>query len=122
MDKISAVPPLAGGVVRAKIGNLSSANALRVTLMSLLAKTMRKRVTYGRVIEHASTLALDYLNAAGVLRTDPDDRAVRVVWGPLPVVDELAVIEAGREKLNLGIEPQRVLDDLGYNERDPGII
>ena len=48
MDKISGVPPLAGGVVRAKIGNLSSANALRITLMSLIAKTMRKRVTYGR--------------------------------------------------------------------------
>ena len=122
MDKISAVPPLAGGVVRAKIGNLSSANALRITLMSLIAKTMRKRVSYGRGIEHASTLVLDYLNAAGVLKTNPDDRAVRVVWGPLPVVDELAVIEAGREKLNIGIEPQRVLDDLGYAERDPGII
>lgn len=122
MDKISGVPPVAGGVVRAKLGNLSSANALRVTLMGLIAKTMRKRVTYGRGIEQASTLVLDYLNAAGVLRTDPGDRGVRVVWGPMPVVDEESVIAAGRAKLELGVDEQRVLDELGYSENDPGVV
>ena len=122
MDKISGVPPVAGGVVRAKLGNLSSANALRVTLMGLIAKTMRKRVTYGRGIEQASTLVLDYLNAAGVLRTDPGERGVRVVWGPMPVVDEESVIAAGRAKLELGVDEQRVLDELGYSENDPGVV
>ena len=122
MDKISGVPPVAGGVVRAKLGNLSSANALRVTLMGLIAKTMRKRVTYGRGIEQASTLVLDYLNAAGVLRTDPGERGLRVVWGPMPVVDEESVIAAGRAKLELGVDEQRVLEELGYNENDPGVV
>lgn len=122
MDKISGVPPVAGGVVRAKLGNLSSANALRVTLMGLIAKTMRKRVTYGRGIEQASTLVLDYLNAAGVLRTDPGERGVRVVWGPMPVVDEESVIAAGRAKLELGVDEERVLEELGYNENDPGVV
>lgn len=122
MDKISGVPPVAGGVVRAKLGNLSSANALRITLMSMIAKTMRKRVTYGRGIERASALVLEYLNAAGVLRTDSRDRGLRVVWGALPVVDEETVVAAGRAKLELGVDEQRVLDELGYGEDDPGVV
>lgn len=122
MDKISGVPPVAGGVVRAKLGNLSSANALRVTLMGLIAKTMRKRVSYGRGIERASALVLEYLNAAGVLKTDPGDRGVRVVWGALPVIDEETVVAAGRAKLELGVDEQRVLDELGYSENDPGVV
>lgn len=122
MDKISGVPPVAGGVVRAKLGNLSSANALRITLMSLIAKTMRKRVTYGRGIERASSLVLEYLNAAGVLKTDARDRGVRVVWGALPVVDEESIVAAGRAKVELGIDEERVLDELGYNEDDPGVV
>lgn len=122
MDKISGVPPVAGGVVRAKLGNLSSANALRITLMSLIAKTMRKRVTYGRGIERASSLVLEYLNAAGVLKTDARDRGVRVVWGALPVVDEESIVAAGRAKVELGVDEEKVLDELGYNEDDPGVV
>lgn len=80
MDKVSAVPPLAGGVVRARIGNLSSANALRITLMSLLAKTARKRLAYGRGIAELNTLILRALDAAGVLRTSASDRSTEVRW------------------------------------------
>lgn len=122
MDKISGVPPVAGGVVRAKLGNLSSANALRITLMSLIAKTMRKRVSYGRGIEQASTLVLEYLNAAGVLKTDVRDRTLRVVWGAMPVVDEQSLVATGRAKVELGVDAQQVIDELGYAERDPGVV
>jgi hypothetical protein len=122
MDKISGVPPLAGGVVRAKLGNLSSANALRITLMSLIAKTLRKRVSYGRGIERASELVLEYLNAAGVLRTDARDRGVRVVWGALPVIDEASLIAAGRSKVELGVDSERVIEELGYGDADPGVV
>lgn len=80
MDKVSAVPPLAGGVVRARIGNLSSANALRITLMSLLAKTARKRLAYGRGIAELNALILRALDAAGVLHTRASDRATEVRW------------------------------------------
>lgn len=91
MDKVSAVPPLAGGVVRARIGNLSSANALRITLMSLLAKTARKRQSYGRAVAEIGELALRALDAAGVLRTGEADRVVRLEWpDPLPVEDGAA--------------------------------
>ncbi len=122
MDKISGVPPVAGGVVRAKLGNLSSANALRITLMSLIAKTQRKRVGYGRGIERASGLVLEYLNAAGVLRTDVRERGVRVVWGALPVVDDESLVAAGRAKVELGVDAGRVIDELGLGDRDQGVI
>ncbi len=122
MDKISGVPPVAGGVVRAKLGNLSSANALRITLMSLIAKTQRKRVGYGRGIEQVSEMVLDVLNAAGVLKTDVVDRGVRVVWGALPVVDEASALAAGKAKVDLGVDAQVVLDELGFGDADPGVV
>lgn len=80
MDKVSGVPPLAGGVVRARIGNLSSANALRITLMSLLAKTERKRLAYGRGLSEACAMVLEALDGAGVLATTGRERSVRVEW------------------------------------------
>ncbi|HHN79127.1 MAG TPA: phage portal protein [Phycisphaerales bacterium] len=121
MDKISGVPPLAGGVVRAKIGNLSSANALRITLMSLLAKTARKRVTYGAGIERVCRMVLTALDAAGVLRTHPADRGVRLVWpDPQPVDPGDAVVSAER-KVALGVERDRVLAELGYGPGDAGV-
>jgi Phage portal protein, SPP1 Gp6-like len=122
MDKISGVPPVAGGIVRAKLGNLSSANALRITLMSLIAKTMRKRVGYGRGIERASVMVLDALDAAGVLSTDVRDRGVKVVWGALPVIDEETVVKAGRAKIDLGVDEQTVIDELGFGQADQGVV
>lgn len=89
MDKASGVPPLAGGVVRARLGNLSSATALRITLLSLLARTARKRITYGRAVTEASRLVLAALDAAGILRTRPGDRALRLEW-PDPLPEDLA--------------------------------
>ena len=47
MDKISGVTPLVAGVIRSKLGNLTSAVALKLTLMGMLSKTDRKRFTYG---------------------------------------------------------------------------
>ncbi len=122
MDKASAVPPLAGGVVRAKVGNLTSANALRITLLSLLAKTARKRVTYGRGMVQASGLVLDALAAAGVLLTSERQRALRVAWpDALPSVpaEDLAAAEA---KSALGVGDERVLAELGYGAGDPGVV
>lgn len=80
MDKVSAVPPLAGGVVRARIGNLSSANALRITLMSLIAKTERKRLAYGRGVTEMNTMILRALDRASILSTSEQDRATTVAW------------------------------------------
>lgn len=122
LDKASGVPPLASGVVRAKIGNLSSENALKITLMGLLSKTARKRVAYGRGLAELCTLILDALDRLGILKTDPADRAVRIDWtDPLPR-DERQALEAAKVKIELGVPRDRVLSELGYSPTDPGVV
>lgn len=121
LDKTSGVPPLASGVVRARIGNLSSANALRITLMGVLAKTARKRVTYGQGIVRASTLALAALDELGILPTDPRDRGLRLDWpDPLPE-DTREQAALARAKADLGVPLDRVLADLGESTADAGV-
>lgn len=121
LDKVSGVPPLATGVVRAKVGNLSSENALRLTLQGLIARTARKRITYGRGITHACSLILSTLHHAGVLRTDPRDRAVRIEW-PDPLADSQAeLIRAAQSKRDLGVPASRLLSELGYATEDAGV-
>lgn len=122
LDKTSGVPPLATGVVQGRVGNLSSANALKITLVGLLAKTERKRVSYGRGLAEVSRMMLTALDAAGVMETDPRDRGVRLEWpDPLPtdVVDETL---AAKRKLELGVPVKRVLDELGYEASDAGVV
>ncbi|MCA9302514.1 MAG: phage portal protein [Phycisphaerales bacterium] len=122
MDKVSGVPPLAGGVVRAKLGNLSSGNALRVTLMGLIAKTRRKRVGYGRGMEKVCGMILTALDAAGVLSTDPSERGVRVVWPEFAVADERETVAAAKGKIELGVPAETVIAELGYGRVDPGVV
>ncbi len=121
MDKVSGVPPLASGVVRARIGNLTSANALRITLMGLLSKTARKRITYGRGITDCCELILAALDHLGLLRTTPADRGITLAWpDPLPVDDREAA-QSAESKLRLGVPRDRVLSELGYAPTDPGV-
>jgi len=121
LDKVSAVPPLASGVVRARLGNLTSANALRITLMGLLSKTARKRVTYGAGIVRATALAMGALDAAGVLAIPPGERGFKIDWAdPMPVDLRERAADA-RAKLDLGVPRERVLRDLGFTPDDPGV-
>jgi hypothetical protein len=121
MDKTSGIPPLASGVVQAKIGNLSSANALRITLMGLLSKTARKRVTYGAGIARVCALILAALDQTGALKTRVQDRGVRLAWpDPLPE-DVREQVMAAEAKARLGVPPERLLAELGYAPTDPGI-
>ena len=121
MDKVSGVPPVAAGVVRAKIGNLSSANALRVTLTGVLSRTSRKRVSYGRGIVEASRLVLAALDRAGAVRTGPADRGLTVRWPePLPESDRDRAETAAASK-RAGVSEQRALEALGLGENGPGI-
>jgi hypothetical protein len=114
LDKISGIPPLASGVVQAKIGNLSSANALRITLMAALSKTARKRVTYGGGISAMCELVLTALHNANVLLTDERDRRVRLVWrDPLPE-DVREQMQAAESKARLGVPAEVILEELGY--------
>lgn len=122
MDKVSGVPPLATGVVQGKVGNLSSATAMRVTLMGLLARTARKQVTYGRGLIEASRLMLAALDWLGILKTREEDRGVKIDWpDPLPQ-DSRDEIQAAEGKVRLGVAPGRVLEELGYTPRDNGAV
>jgi hypothetical protein len=121
MDKVSGVPPLSGGVIQGRIGNLSSANALRVTLMGLLAKTERKRIAYGRAITELSRLMLTALHEAGVYRTSEADRNVKLIWtDPLPI-EERDLVAVSQAKRELGVPAAKVLRELGYAGTDAGV-
>jgi len=86
LDKTSGVTPLAAGLLKDQLGNLTSATALKVVLMGTLARVERKRITYGAGLTEANRLVLDALDRFGILRTDPADRATRLRWpSPLPI-------------------------------------
>jgi hypothetical protein len=121
MDKASGVSPVALGVIRAKLGHLSSENALRITLNGVLSKTSRKRVSYGRGIAQVCRLVLKALDAAGVLKTSESDRGVRLHWqDPLPL-DERARLNAALLKRDLGVPVNELLAELGYAREDAGV-
>jgi hypothetical protein len=122
LDKQSGVPPLASGVVRARVGNLTSANALRITLMGILSKTARKRVTYGGGILRMCELILGALDHAGILRTSAQERTLGIRWpDPLPE-DPHAQALAARTKAELGVARERILETLGESDRDRGVV
>jgi len=122
LDKLSGVPPLATGVVQGKVGNLSSAMALKVTLMGLLSRTARKQVTYGRGLAEASRLILAALDHLDILKTDEIDRSIRIDWpDPLPI-DEREQVQTAEAKLRLGIDQQQIQNELGYTPTDDGAV
>ena len=85
LDKASGVTPIAAGAIKNRIGRLTSAAALRVTLLALLSKTDKKRTLYGAGIERMCELTLKWLDVAGVFPTTPEERRVELSWpSPLP--------------------------------------
>jgi len=121
LDKTSGVTPVAAGVLGGRVGQLSSENALRITLMGLLAKTARKQVTYGRGLSEVSRLVLKTLDVAGVYPTREAERGVRIAWpDPLPG-QERERLETALLKRELGVERERVLAELGYAPADAGV-
>ncbi len=121
MDKASSVTPIVTGVL-SKVGNLSSENALRVTLQGLVTKTARKRVTYGRGIAEMSRMALTALDRMGVFRTSEAERRVRVVWPDALPRSERERLEEARLKRELGVPASVALAELGYAVGDEGVV
>lgn len=114
MDKTSAVTAVAAGLLRNKVGNLTSENALRIVMMGLLAKTQKKRITYGAGIQQLCELVLHAADVAGVLKTKPSERGVRLNWpNPLPA-DETQRLRDAKLKLEIGVPRDQVLTELGY--------
>lgn len=114
MDKLSSVSPVAAGVLRQKLGNLTSAAALRLTMQALIAKTHRKRTNYGAGLQQIAQLALEWLNTTGLLNTQPDDRATHIRWPAILPEDPSEKLRQAEIKLRLGVKPETVLSELGY--------
>jgi len=114
LDKTSGVSPIAAGAIKNRIGRLTSAAALRLTLISLLAKTEKKRTTYGMGLARMIELALAWLDKAGVFKTSPEERRVELHWpSPLPE-NEVEKLQEGEIKARLGVPKEVVLRELGY--------
>jgi hypothetical protein len=116
LDKTSGVSPVAAGVLRGKVGNLTSQNAIRLVLLGLLTRVERKRVTYGGGIERMCELILHAADVHGVLPNTPDERRVRIDW-PDPVPENRAEqLELAERKIALGVPREQVLSELGYGD------
>jgi hypothetical protein len=114
MDKASGVTPLVAGVLKNKLGNLTSAVALRLTLMGMLSKTERKRFTYGEGLKKVCKMVLDILDKANIYRTGRADREIDIIFpSPLPenMMEKLKEAEIKKE---LGVPIEQVLRELGY--------
>lgn len=115
LDKVSAVTPLAAGLIRGNVGYLSSATALKVLLGGLLARTSRKRLSYGSGLTQIVEMVLGYLDTIGVLRTRPEDRRIEIHWpNPLPA-NEGEQLRNAQIKAQLGLPMERILAELGYD-------
>lgn len=117
MDKTSTVSPLAAGLLRAKVGNLTSENALRIVLLGLLATVDKKRLTYGEGVERICELVLHAADVHGVLPNRPEERGVRLDWAePLPDTDS-QLLRNALMKIEVGVPRKQVLTELGYTEQ-----
>lgn len=116
MDKTSGVSPVAAGVIRGRVGNLTSENALRIVMVGLLAKTARKRMTYGQGIRRMCALILQAADAYGWLKTRPEDREVRLDWPEALPGTEQQELRNAQLKQELGVPRTQLLTELGYPE------
>ncbi|MBN1974206.1 MAG: phage portal protein [Sedimentisphaerales bacterium] len=114
MDKVSSVTPMVAGVLKDRLGNLTSAVALRLTLMGMLSKNERKRFTYSEGIKQISKIVLSMLDMAGIYKTQPEDRHVDVIFpSPLPE-NTMEKLEEAKLKKELGVSTEQLLRELGY--------
>ncbi|MEE8155613.1 MAG: phage portal protein, partial [Phycisphaerales bacterium] len=116
LDKASGVTPAAAGHIKARIGNLTSENALQISLMGTVAKVKRKRVTYGAGIRTLCELILHALDVHGIYQTDAVDRRVEIVWSDALPTDETRRISDALAKAQLGIPLDVLRAELGYRD------
>jgi len=114
MDKVSAVTPLVAGVLKNKLGNLTSAVALRLTLMGMLSKNDRKLFTYSEGLRKICRMVLEILDTANIYKTDEADRDVEIIFpSPLPE-NTMEKLKEAQIKKELGVPSEQVLRELGY--------
>ncbi len=117
MDKVSGVTPVVAGVLKNKLGNLTSGVALKMTFMGMLTRNGRKQFTYGKGLRQIARMILDILDRAGVFPTDPDERDIEVHFpNPLPE-DMTERLKEAQIKKDLGLSQEKILEELGYDIR-----
>jgi hypothetical protein len=122
MDKTSGVTPIVAGLLKSKLGNLTSAVALKMTLMGTLSKTERKKFTYGRGIARLGAILLEMLDKSGVYPNNEEDRGIEVIFpSPLPE-DTMEKLKEAQLKRELGVSQEQVLRELGYEAGPDGTI
>ncbi len=114
LDKSSGVTPIAAGAIKGRVGQLTSAAALRVTLGALIARTEKKRSTYGGALSRMCELALEWLDAAGLFPTAPHERGVELSWSSVLPSNDLEKLQEAELKSRLGIDRALILRELGY--------
>ena len=113
LDKASGVTPVVAGVLKSKLGNLTSAVALRVVMSGTLSKTERKRFTYGEGIKQISQMVLQMLDTAGIYKTTKAGaRGGNLFPCPLPE-NTMEKLQEAQIKKELGVSQEQVLRELG---------
>jgi hypothetical protein len=116
MDKTSSVTPIVAGVIGGKVGNLTSAVALKLMLMGMLSKTERKKFTYGEGLKKICAMVLEILDRADIYKTSIADRQMDVIFpSPLPE-NMLEKLQEAQIKKELGVPEEKILRELGYEK------
>jgi hypothetical protein len=116
IDKASGVTPVVAGVLKEKIGNLTSAVALRMTLMGMLAKTERKHCVYGQGLKEIAAMVMHLLDVTNIYPNTRDERIFDVIFpSPLPE-NTLEKLNEAKLKQELGVPAEQVLRELGYEK------
>ena len=114
MDKASGVTPVVAGVLKNKLGNLTSAVALRLTMMGMLSKNERKKFTYNEGLKTISSMVLGILDKANIYNSSSVDRDVEVIF-PSPLPENMTEkLNEAKMKKELGVPTEQVLRELGY--------
>ena len=117
LDKVSGVTPVVAGILRNKLGNLTSAVALRLTLMGMLSKNDRKRFTYSEGLKKICRMVLRILDASNIYGTCEADRDVDIIFpSPLPE-NMMEKLKEAQIKKELGVPSEQLLRELGYESR-----
>ncbi len=116
LDKTSGVSPVAAGVIKNKLGNLTSAVALRLTLNGMLSKNDRKKFTYSEGLKEICRMVLAILDKADIYKTSDADREVNIVF-PSPMPENMMEkLKEAQIKKELGVSTEQVLRELGYGD------
>ena len=114
LDKASGVASIAAGILKGRIGNLTSAVALKMTLMGVLSKTERKRKSYRQGIAELSRLILLALDRLGIYPNGEEEREIEIHW-PSPLPENLMEkLQEAQLKKELGVPQEQILKELGY--------